>query len=221
MHEGVFRHVSVPPSWQGRFLAAVLAATPPAAISYRSALALHGLPNGWTNVVEITCRRWKRSREPSLVVHESTRLDEVDIVEVDGISVTTPERLILDMAGRNPFPNYIESLIQAARRKRLITYDSTLATFNRLARRGLPGVKAMRIALERWDELLRPTESDMETLLIQVLRENGLPEPVTQFVVLDEYGNFIAEIDAADPTVEGRTRVSEHPRASRRVPGRA
>ncbi len=57
----------------------------------------------------------------------------------------------------------------------------------------------MHIALERWDPGSKPTDSDMETWLIQILREHGLPEPVTQFQVLDEYGDFVADTDAALP----------------------
>ena len=42
-------------------------------------------------------------------------------------------------------------LIHAARRRRLITYESTRRTFERHGRRGVSGTAAMRIALERWD----------------------------------------------------------------------
>jgi hypothetical protein len=109
----------------------------------------------------------------------------------------TVERLILELAGLAPFPDSIERVIHAARRKRLITYTSTLETFNRLAGRGLRGVQALRVALDRWDPTSPPTESDMETWLIQVLRAHGLPEPETQFVVRDRSGNFVARADAA------------------------
>ena len=91
-------------------------------------------------------------------------------------------------------------MIQAARRKRLITYESTRAVFDRHARRGLKGVRALREALERWDPASRPTESEMETLLLQALRATGLPEPVMQFEVLDDAGGFVARADAAYPT---------------------
>ena len=68
-----------------------------------------------------------------------------------------------------------------------------------MPRRGVPGVKAMRIALELWDPTSKPTHSEMETMLLQVLRNAGLPELVTQFRVLDQYGNFVADADAALP----------------------
>jgi very-short-patch-repair endonuclease len=39
----------------------------------------------------------------------------------------------------------------------------------------------------------------METLLLQVLRRNGLPEPVLQYEVFDSSGRFIGRVDAAYP----------------------
>jgi very-short-patch-repair endonuclease len=39
----------------------------------------------------------------------------------------------------------------------------------------------------------------METLLVQALRRHGLPDPVTQFEVRDEFGNVVAQADAAYP----------------------
>jgi hypothetical protein len=199
VHEGVYRMRGATPTWKSRVLAACLAASPPVAASHRAGADLYELPGGSGSLVEILCRRWKRTQKPGLVVHESTRFSEIDITEIDGIPVVAPELLILQLAGLKPYPNHVEKIIQAARRKRLITYDSTLATFNRHARRGVPGVKAMRIALERWDPTSKPTHSETETMLIQVLRDAGLPEPVTQFRVLDQYGNFVADADAGLP----------------------
>jgi hypothetical protein len=199
VHEGIFRFPGAPLTHRGSLLAACLAATEPAAASHRSAAFLYELPGGRDDLVEITTRRWLRTKKPGLVVHESTRLSAVDITRVDGIPIVTAERLILELAGLRPYPDYVERVIQAARRNRLVTYSSTLATFNRLARRGVDGVQAMRVALERWNPSSRPTDSDMEVLLIQALRAHGLPEPVAQFVVLDDQGRFVARADAGLP----------------------
>jgi hypothetical protein len=195
VHEGVFRFPGSLATWRGDVLAACLAASAPVAASHRSGAALYGLPGGRNDLVEITCRRWLRTQKSGLLVHESRRFDERDITEVDGIPVVTAERLVLDLAGIWPSPNFLEQVLQAARRKRLISYESTLETFERHARKGIRGVKAMRTALERWDRLLHPTESDMETMLLQILRDHGLPEPIPQFVVRDERGNFVARTD--------------------------
>jgi very-short-patch-repair endonuclease len=68
------------------------------------------------------------------------------------------------------------------------------ATFDRHARRGLKGVAALRVVLDRWDPASRPTESDMETMLLQTVRAHGLPEPVVQYAIGDR------RVDAAYPS---------------------
>jgi very-short-patch-repair endonuclease len=199
VYDGVFRASGAPVTWRGDLLAATLAAGAESAISHRAAAAIYGLPSGRDDRVELSCIRWKRTVHPGLVVHESRRLDTRDIRVVDGIPVTTPERVILDVASYFPSANYLEMVIQAARRKRLVTYESTKEMFDRHARRGLKGLRALREVLERWDPESRPTESEMETLLIRTLRENGLPDPVVQFEISDAAGRFIARVDAAYP----------------------
>ena len=199
VHDGVFRVPGAAPSWRGDLRAAVLAAGEGAAISHRSAAALYDVPGGSRAVIELTCVRWDRASRPGLVVHESRRLGPEDIREVDGIPTTTPELVILHLAGMRRSADFVEMLIHAARRKRLITYESTRMTFERHARRGVHGTRVMRAALERWDPAQRPTESEMETLLLQAIREHGLAEPVLQFEVRDARGVFVARVDAAYP----------------------
>jgi very-short-patch-repair endonuclease len=200
IYDGVFRVSGSPATWRGDLLAATLAAGAASAISHRAAAPMYGLPGGRDDIVELTCLRWKRTTQPGLVVHESRRLDARDLQLVDGIPVTRPERVILDLASYAPRSNYVELVIQAARRKRLVSYGSTKEVFDRHARRGLKGVRAVREALECWDPSSRPTESEMETLLLQALRANGLPEPVVQYDVRDATGQFVGRADAAYPS---------------------
>jgi hypothetical protein len=120
---------------------------------------------------------------------------------IDGVPVTRPERVLLDLAWLRPSPNYLEAVIHAARRRRLITYESTNAMFVRHARRGLRGVAALRVALERWNPAQRATESEMETELFQLVREHDVPEPVIQFDVYDGHGQFVARTDLGWPTL--------------------
>jgi very-short-patch-repair endonuclease len=193
LYEGVYRAAGAPATWRSDLLAATFAAGKGAAISHRALAALHDVPGGKGDLVELSCIRWKRTIKPGLIVHESRRLDERDLTTFDGIPVTTPERMIFDLAWCYPRERYLEYVVQAARRKRLITYESMRATFNRHARRGLKGVAALRIVLDAWDPQSRPSESEMETMLLLTLRDHGLPEPVLQH----EVGDF--RIDAAYP----------------------
>jgi predicted transcriptional regulator of viral defense system/very-short-patch-repair endonuclease len=201
LYDGVYRITGAPATRRSDLRAAASAAGEQAAISHRSAAALYELPGGRTDLIELTCIRWKRTVHPGLVVHESRRIDSRDIDLIDGIPVTTPERTLLDLASLYRRANYLEFVIQAARRKRLLTYESTKEMFDRHARRGLKGVAALREALERWNPDSRPTESEMETLLLQALRKGGLPEPVVQHDVVDTTGLFVARCDAAYPAL--------------------
>ncbi|MGQ0826739.1 MAG: hypothetical protein ACT4OX_17230 [Actinomycetota bacterium] len=195
VHEGVYRLPGVPKSWTGELRAACWAAGDGAAVSHRSAAAAYEVPGRRTDVIEITCRRWDRARHPGLVVHEQRRFPDRDITELDGIPIVTPELLLLQLAWWKPSVNYVEAVIHALRRKRLISYESSHATFIRHARRGLKGVAAVRTALERWDPSQRATESEKETLLLQILRRHGVPEPVVQFEVYDQNGLFVARTE--------------------------
>jgi hypothetical protein len=199
VHDEVFQMAGVHLTWKGKLLAATLAATPPVAISHRAGIGVYGLPGGRRDLVELSCKRWKRTKKSGLVAHESTRFTDDDIKLVDGIPVSTPERLMLEMAGIRPQAQYIERLVQAARRKRLITYDTTLETLSRLRRRGARGVRVLEEVLELWRPDSRPTASEMETRLLQVLRAAGLPDPIVQFDVLDEFGNLVATADLGMP----------------------
>jgi hypothetical protein len=198
-YDRVYRAAGAPVTWRSELRAAQLAAGPHAAVSHRSAAWIYGLPGGRSDLVELSCPRWRRSRKPSLVVHESTRLIAADMQLVDGIQVSRPERVALELASIYRSADYIERVLHSARRQRLITHSSMHAVFDRMAGRGRPGVTVLREALERWDAHPRATESEMETSLLQMLRRNGLPDPMLQYEVYDHAGCFIGRVDAAYP----------------------
>jgi hypothetical protein len=199
VYDGVFRMPGAPVSWTGELRAACWAAGPGAFVSHRAAATFYEAPGRRSDLIEITCPRWERSTRTGLVVHETRRPFSSDITEINGLPIVTPELLVLQLAWWKPYPNYVEAVIHALRRKRLISYSSTHATFLRHARRGLRGVAATRIALERWNPANAPTASKMETLLVQTFRAHDLPEPVLQYEVCDANGLFVARTDAGLP----------------------
>jgi hypothetical protein len=199
MHEGVYRMPGAPATWRAQLVAACRAASPPAGISHRSGASLYEFPGGDNRLVELTCRRWRRTKSSGVIVHEQIRIGERDITQIDGIPVMKPELIVLQLAGLRPFPKYVEMVVHAARRKRLITFDSTREMFERHARRGVRGVQVMRAVLEEWDPEQRPTASEMETMLMHVFDGAGLPRPITQYEISDRTGAFIARVDAAMP----------------------
>jgi hypothetical protein len=186
-----------PDSARAQLRAACLAGAPHAAVSHRSAAAFYDVPGGRRDIAELTCPRWLRAAHPGLTVHECTRIDPIDIVERDDVPVIRPELVALQLARTFTSPNFLEAVLQAMRRKRLITYESTLEVFQRHGGRGVHGTRVLRAALERWDPTHRATESEMETLLLQVLRTHDLPEAVPQYEIYDRAGLFVARVDAA------------------------
>ena len=109
----------------GDLLAACLAAdAQPAAVSHRSAAALYELPGARDDLVEITCRRWKRTQKPGTRrarEHAVRRCRHHDRRRHPGRRRPSASFSSSPACGR--IADYVERVIQAARRKRLITYD--------------------------------------------------------------------------------------------------
>jgi very-short-patch-repair endonuclease len=147
---------------------------------------------------EITCPRWRRARHEGLIVHESTRLDTIDVTVVDRIPCTSIERTIFDMCGAGG-SGLADLLIDNALRSRLTTVRRLVATRDRLAKRGRRGAANFRGAVDRRDPSAGLPESEPERMLARYLVANGLPAPVHQHVVRDSAGRFVARVDLAYP----------------------
>jgi very-short-patch-repair endonuclease len=116
---------------------------------------------------------------------------------VDGIPVTEAARTALDLAryvGRQRLLRDIEWM----RREQLTSWDELIRTLAVHARRGRPGIRKLRaviLANAHRDEI---TDADLELLVLSLLREHGLPEPVLHHRVHDG-DRFVAEVDLAYP----------------------
>ena len=197
LFDGVYRIGGAPATWRADLFAACLAGGTDAVASHRSAAALWGVDGGRRDLREILCHRWRRTFEPGLIVHETKVLDPRDLTAVDAIPVTTVERTLLDL-GAVVAPAVVERAVEAALRRELTSLPDLRATVRRLGRRGRNGVGVLRRIIDERDPDRRLTESAMEMRLLQALRAHGLPEPVTQFEILDR-GRFVARVDAAYP----------------------
>jgi transcriptional regulator with AbiEi antitoxin domain of type IV toxin-antitoxin system len=197
IYRNVYRFAGVPATWKGNLLAACWAGGFRAVASCRSAAALYGLAGGRTDVVEITCPRWRRARHPRLIVRESLALDTCDVRVVDGIPVTSPERTLLDLAGVCR-PLVVSMAFDKARELGLVSYQSVERTLKRLAKQGLPGVTPLRLVLSWRDPNARAPQSEMETKMLAVIERNGLPRPVPQYEIVVN-GGLVARVDAAYP----------------------
>jgi hypothetical protein len=197
LYDDVYVAAGAPLTWTGRLLAACWAGGFRAAASHRSAAALWKLAGGRRSIVEITCPRWRRAQHHDLLVHETKVLTAVDITQVDGIPVTTPERTLLDL-GAVCHESLVEMALDSAEHRTLVTPSSVGATLARLGKRGRNGAGTLRRLLTARTHGRRAPESEMETALIRCLRRDGWPEPVPQYEIRQGRA-FVARVDAAYP----------------------
>jgi very-short-patch-repair endonuclease len=82
--------------------------------------------------------------------------------------------------------------------EQLVTWSGLISTLHRHARRGRPGIRRLRRVIAANAHREEIADSDMELLVLALLREHGLPEPAMHHRVLDG-GRFVAEVDLAYP----------------------
>jgi very-short-patch-repair endonuclease len=190
LHRAVYAvgHISV--SLRGRYLAAVLACGPGAALSHRSAADLWGLRPS-TGRIEVTVSR-KGVGLPGLVVHRSRLTDPSDFTVVDSIRTTTVARTLLDLAGAVS-PKDLAAAVDRA--ERMEVFD--LLAIEDLLRRvtGRRGTDALKRAIMAW----RPghTRSELEDRYKELVRAAALPTPLCNVLLTGESGTH--EVDAFWP----------------------
>ena len=193
---GVLRHVAHPETWHTRLMAACLSTGGLA--SHRSGAILRRLDPVQGSVVEVSVETDTASSRRGVVLHHSSQMHLADATVIDGIPVTGMARTLLDLASVVP-PRLLESAIDDALRRRLVTWPELYETLLRHAVRGRRGCRAMRRLLaERYgddDVPLSNWSRDMARRLV----DHGLPAPVLEHRIVDERGELMAQVDLAYP----------------------
>jgi hypothetical protein len=169
LYRGVFvvGHTLVPVD--GRYLAAVLACGPQAALSVRSAAALWGIRPSAAARIDVTVSHTSGVRSTrSIVVHRS-RLP-VDTTTRDGIPVTTPGQTLADLATALPR----RALEKAAEQAEALRLDVRIPA-------GHPGAK--RLAEATAHDLTATTRSPLEDAFLELCDAHGIPRPLVNAVV--------------------------------------
>jgi Protein of unknown function (DUF559) len=152
-----------------------------------SAAALHG--SKWVaDTTTVDLIHGNRHRLPGLLAR-GDRIDYDEITIIDGVSVTTPARTVLDLGCWYPMTSAVAAIDSLARATEFKTADVEL-----LAQRypGRRGIARARLAITLFDA---GAQSPKETWLRLVLVNAGLPRPQTQIPVRDGTGNAIAYLD--------------------------
>ena len=194
---GVFLIASAPFGWEARMHAAVLAAGEGAAVSHLAGARLFQWSGFSTALPELTIPRGRRYRRQGVRTHESTDLERCSITTRDGIPVTDPARTLLDV-GRYVGVARLSRVVEGARRQGDVTWSSVIACLAAHARRGRPGIRRLRAVILADAHRSEVTDTDMELMVLSILREGGCPEPVVHHRVMAGE-RFVAEVDLAYP----------------------
>ena len=129
-------------------------------------------------------------RPPPLVVVRSETLLPDEMIDIDGIAVTSPARTAFDIGRRTPARllsvQRLDALANATDVK-TVDIEAVIARHN-----GARGVVALRQVLPLIDG---GAESPQETRTRLVLIDAGLPTPQTQIPIFNEFGDFVARVD--------------------------
>jgi uncharacterized protein DUF559 len=197
LHLGVFRIRGAPVTYSQQLVAAGLAVGPEAAASHRAAATLHELLSFREPRVEVTTNRSRSPEVEGVVVHRLADLRERWVQLVGGVRVTTVARTLVDL-GAVASPQTVETALDRATGRRLVTYRDVRDAMRAVARQGRRGVGTIRPLLDERIGRVLPAgvlAARMESLL----RNAGLPRAVSEHVVTDEHGGFIAVADFAWP----------------------
>lgn len=173
IHRGVFAVGHNVLSREARWLAAVLAVGPGAALSHHSGGALWGMRTTARGRIDVTVPVTRRPRL-KIQIHEATLAPD-ELTTLHHIPVTTPARTLLDLATVLA-PDALERAINEAERLQL---SSPTSLDDLIARhRGRPGIPAITRILNAKFVGATITRNDFEDLFSTLLDKAGLPHPV-------------------------------------------
>jgi hypothetical protein len=160
---------------EGRWMAAVLACGPEAALSHHSAAALWGFGREWARGIDVSVRRECYLRRRGIRPSSRPSLPATDVVTHRGIPVTSPARTIVDIA-IDLSPNRLERAVNEADKLDLIDAEEFGLGLDRFA--GEPGVRGLRRLLDPYT--FRLSDSDLEIFFRPIARAAGLPPPLSK-----------------------------------------
>jgi predicted transcriptional regulator of viral defense system len=159
----------------GRWMAAVLACGPGAALGYESAAVLWDLGRGDAGISHVVVPTAGGRARAGLRVHRHPGLTPAEATNRRGIPVTTPARTLLDLAAAVSERRLAHALDQAELQE-LTDYPALDALAR--ARPGHRGSPALRRMLRDHLAGTATTRSGLEVAFLELCRENGLPRPL-------------------------------------------
>ena len=177
-------------TWYRRLHVGLLALGDGAWVSHEAAAALLGLDRSSSGLAEFTVMRGCRVvKIPGAIVHTTTNVGPVDVLSVDGFRCASATRTVLDLAAAGVSRDRLAAAIDSAIRLHL---SAPLVLVERLADVRGSGQHGVRLL----DQLLLDAggESMLERRFLRLVREAGLPRPLTQRRIRSD-GRNVARVD--------------------------
>lgn len=221
---GVYAIAGVPWTWRRRLCALWLSLDALAVVSHRAAAKLLGVGGTGDPPFEFTVPADRAPRpvppppawtpeEPEVIIHESLDLHLASTATIDGMRVTAPARLAVDLGSVIPFDRYRTAVARME-----TDHGVAIADLERQYRRhsvqGRNGCGALRDLLDLRHESNGTPDEYVEILAADLLADAGLPPPTHQFHV-QRLDGASAYFDLAYPELrigietEGRIHLRE------------
>lgn len=163
---------------RGRWMAAVLASGPGAALSHGSAAELWGFGRERGGQIEVSVPAERRSRMRGIRIHRRAAAVIGDVVAHELIPLTSPILTLIDQAMRLR-PMQLERAVNEADKLDLVRADVLCESLD--GYRHQPGVAALRGLLDPLT--FRLSASELEQRMGRLARGTGLPAPETRAMV--------------------------------------
>jgi predicted transcriptional regulator of viral defense system len=174
LHRGVYSIGLAAPSAEARYMAAVLACGPGAALSHRSAAAHLGLRPCSRHPIDVTAPGRPGRTRAGIDMHRAHGLEPRDVIPIDGIPCTTVARTLLDLA-ETIDRAALERAVERAETLRSFDLTAVEDVLGRAGRR--TGATTLRAALAAYSPEPAFTRSELERRFIALCGKAGLPRP--------------------------------------------
>jgi hypothetical protein len=187
MTSSVYRLTGAMVTQRCALLAAVLTAGSDACGSHGSAAAIYDIPGFGFGLPEVTSPRAFRRELGVGRVHHSRELPPGHVRVVDEIRVTSIARTLFDLAAV-VHPGRVERALDTCLARRTVSVPACWRVVDDLARRGRGGTTLLRGLLSARGEGYVAPASELESRLLTVLVDGGLPVPAREVDLGDPDG---------------------------------
>ena len=176
---GLYGPTGTPMYWRRSLMAASLLAPDGSLISHTAAAALLGVGGIVEPPPEISIPARASFRRPWVRTHESSDLDLAGTMVIDGIRITDPVRLAVDLGAVVSVERY-KHTIRELRYGHEVSNSDLLRAYLRHKRRGRNGTGALRDWLDLYYLVAGVPESGIELVVLDAIIDADLPLPVVQ-----------------------------------------